>query len=136
MVRFFSPMPIVMTVLTAAALLASPAQAQSVAPFQKISTDRYQFTKIRINHYDAGMIAYLITRPDGIIVVPPNFVVPVGTTAPQKAAPSAAPNTTLSTASTVLPEGVRRIFVLESDNSLVIEATPEGLASLTFALSL
>ena len=42
--------------------------------------------------------------------------------------PKAAPN--------VLPEGVRRIFVLESDNSLVIEAAPEGLASLTLALSL
>ena len=47
-----------------------------------------------------------------------------GAMVPQKAAPN------------VLPEGVRRIFVLESDNSLVIEAAPEGLASLTLALSL
>ena len=117
-------MPIWIVVLTAGTLLASSVQAQSDSPFQKISSDGYRFTKIRIRHYDAGMIADLITRPDGIIVVPPNFVVPAGAMVPPKAAPN------------VLPEGVRRIFVLESDNSLVIEATPEGLASLTLALSL
>ena len=124
MARFFCRIPIWIVVLTAGTLLASSVPAQPDLPFQKISSDGYRFTKIRIKHYDAGMIADLITRPDGIIVVPPNFVVPAGTMVPPKAAPN------------VLTEGVRRIFVLESDNSLVIEATPEGLASLTLALSL
>ena len=126
MAGFSSRMPILMLGLAAATFLVPTARAQSVAPFQKTGSDRYQFTKIRIKHYDAGMIADLITRPDGIIAVPPNFVVPAGMAAPQKAPATA----------NVLPEGVRRIFVLESDNSLVIEATPEGLASLTLALSL
>ena len=93
-------MPIWLTVLTAGTLLSSSVQAQSVSPFQKISSSGYRFTKIRIKHYDTGAMV------------------------PQKVAPN------------VLPEGVQRIFVLESDNSLVIEATPEGLASLTLALSL
>ena len=124
MARLFCQMPIWLTVLTAGTLLSSSVQAQSGSPFQKISSGGYRFTKIRIKHYDAGMIADLITRPDGIIVVPPNFDVPAGTMVPPKAAPN------------VLTEGVRRIFVLESDNALVIEATPEGLASLTLALYL
>ncbi len=140
MAGFFSRMPILMLGLACMTFLMPMAQAQSAAPFQKTGSSRYQFTKIRIKHYDAGVIADLITRPDGIIAVPPNFVVPAGTAAPQKAAPTAAanPNTALSpnTTANVMPEGVRRIFVLESDNSLVIEATPEGLASLTLALSL
>lgn len=124
MAGFSLRMPILITVLVFGIVAASSASAQSAAPFQKTGSDRYQFTKIRIKHYDAGMLADLITRPGGIIAVPPNFVVPAGATTPQKAAPN------------LLPEGVRRIFVLESDNSLVIEATPEGLASLTLALSL
>jgi hypothetical protein len=122
--RFSCQMPIWMTVFAAGTLLASSVQAQSAPPFQKARAGGYQFTKIRIKHYDAGAIADLITRPDGIIIVPPNFVLPAGAMVPQKVVPNA------------LPEGVRRIFVLESDNSLVIEATPEGLASLTLALSL
>jgi len=90
--------------------------------FPPPSGGQYQFTKIRIQHYDAGVIADLITRPAGIIAVPPNFVIPASVGA-AVIPPKAAPN--------VLPEGVRRIFVLESDNSLVIEATPDGLASLS-----
>lgn len=73
--------------------------------------------KIGIQHYDAGVIADLITRPNGIIVVPPNFVVPANPQPqanPAQAAPAVAPLR-------VLPPGVTRIFILQSDNSLVFE---------------
>jgi hypothetical protein len=105
------------------------------------------FTKIGIKHYDPITMADLITREGGIIVVPPNFVTPAGsgsgasatptvTTVPSgpasgaaspfgsrptgsQAAPSAAKN--------VLPEGIKRIYALESDNSLVIESSGTGI---------
>jgi len=104
------------------------------------------FYKIGIKHYDAGVIADAITRRGGIILLPPNFVIPANSVAPGALAP---PTTTQLgpprpqglavpaagppglAAANVLPPGVKRIFVLESDNSLVIEATPQGYDDLT-----
>jgi hypothetical protein len=106
------------------------------------------FTKIGIRHYDAGVMADLATRPSGIIVVPPNYVIPAGAgpafglaapavTTVGRPLPSAAsvlpggvPTAPVVAGTNVLPEGVRRIFVLESDNSLVIEGTPEAAQAL------
>ena len=137
------PIPIL---LASAALCPLAVSAQSALPSTAKPTlpakdaGRYQFTKIGIKHYDAGVMADLITRPDGIIVVPPNFVVPANPVAPTsaaagppKAAPSVQANVQPNTQTNVLPPGVRRIFVLESDNSLVIEATPDGLAQLSLS---
>lgn len=105
--------------------------------------------KIRIRHYDAGMIADALTRPGGIVLLPPNFVIPStavaagGPTAPNvttvggarglnPAAPNGGgPQTGLPTGTNVLPPGVKRIFILESDNSLVVEATAQGYENLT-----
>ena len=105
--------------------------------------------KIRIKHYDAGMIADALTRPGGIILLPPNFVIPSafgaagGPTAPNIATAGAArgltpaaangvgPQPGLPTGANVLPPGVKRIFILESDNSLVVEATAQGYENLT-----
>ena len=111
------------------------------------------FYKIGIKHYDPGVIAELLTHQTGLIDVPPNFVIPSGgnassalsgpavtTVRPPSAfgpavplggtqtltGPQAAP----AAANSVLPDGVKRIFVRHSDNSLVVEATPEGMARL------
>ena len=73
------------------------------------------FTKIQVQHYDAGVMAGLITQPDGIIVVPPNFVI----SAAKQSAASA-----VTTVKPVLPQGIQRIYVLESDNSVVIQTAP------------
>ncbi len=103
------------------------------------------FYKIGIKHYDAGVIADAMTRRGGIIL-PPNFVIPANGAAPGALAPPtvtapglprglnpAAPvaGALPGQAANVLPPGVKRIFVLESDNSLVIEATPQGYDQLT-----
>ena len=74
-----------------------------------------QFTKIQVRHYDAGMMADLITRPGGIIVVPPNFVIAAAKQPPANASTAANP---------VLPPGIQKIYVLESNNSLVIQTAP------------
>ena len=114
-----------------------------------IDTGQNTFYKIGIKHYDAGMIADALTRPGGIILLPPNFVIasassalgaPAGTTITTVGAPRN-PMPTLPAvnnvqagvlaAANVLPPGVKRIFVLASDNSLVIEATPKGYDNLT-----
>ncbi len=121
-----------------------------------------RFYRIGVKHYDAGMMADLATRPDGIIEVPPNFVIPAGSAASAAGMSPAAPAVTTvsprsafgpagglntpvpfgatpavtgpqaapAAANNVLPDGVRRIYARESDNSLVIEATPSGLARL------
>lgn len=104
------------------------------------------FYKIGIKHYDAGVIADAMTRQRGIILLPPNFVIAANAAAP--GAPAPPTTTTLGPqrpqapmalagvapglmATNVLPPGVKRIFILESDNSLVIEATPQGYDNLT-----
>ncbi len=125
-----------------------PLAAWAQVPFVPPPAAPSVFTKIGIRHYDAGVMADLATRPSGIIVVPPNFVVPansgpsfgsaapaittvggppIAVTPPSTAGgvPAVAP-----AATNVLPDGVRRIFVLESDNSLVIEGTPEAAQAL------
>lgn len=132
---------------TAASAPASEMRADFSAPTE--DTGQNSFYKIGIKHYDAGMIADAMTHRDGIILLPPNFVIPSGfagpsvptgpnvttvggprnpgLTAPTGSAPQAGP----LAAANVLPPGVKRIFVLESDNSLVIEATPQGYNNLT-----
>lgn len=111
----------------------------------------WPFYKVGIRHYDAGMMADLITRQDGIILVPPNFVIPANPSAPgmlapptvtTMASPPPGPAATAPTGQTppvagpaaapaaanALPPGIKRIFVLESDNSLVFEADPASRA--------
>ena len=125
--------------------------ADTPTQFSASATDTGQngFYKIGIKHYDAGMIADALTRRGGIILLPPNFVIPsafsasgapAGTTittvgAPRNPAPAApAVNNAQAGAlgaANALPPGVKRIFILESDNSLVIEATPKGYDNLT-----
>ena len=113
-------------------------------------TGQMRFYKIGINHYDAGMLARLIAHQNGLVDVPPNFVVTVNSAAAATPLPPAtntlavpgtpgnSPAVPYSVApmpslvpQTEMPEGVKRIFALQSDNSLVIEATPKGFASLT-----
>ncbi len=120
------------------------------APMEDAGQNR--FYKIGVKHYDAGMLADAMTRRGGIILLPPNFVIPANS-----AAPTALNRLTVTTtggpsgpgmpvpgvngpptgpaaggqAGNVLPPGVKRIFVLESDNSLVVEATPDGIDNLT-----
>lgn len=118
---FSRRMPILLLPLVgmfAMAAVSVSAQSTLFSPFRADTPEHYQFTKIRIRHSDARMIAEMITQSGGIIVVPPNYVYAAGSSAPSAASPA-------------LPPGVRRIFVLESDNSLVIEATSEGLAALS-----
>ena len=45
-------------------------------------TGQNSFYKIGIKHYDAGMIADAMTHRDGIILLPPNFVIPSGFAGP------------------------------------------------------
>lgn len=101
------------------------------------------FTKIGIKHYDAVTMADLITRQGGIIVVPPNFVnsagsgasiaaaTPTVTTVPSGPVSSASspsgPQVASAAANNVLPEGIKRIYALQSDNSLVIESSGTGI---------
>ena len=127
-----------------------------VSPLAPMPEDAGQshFYRIGIQHYDPGVIAELLTRQSGIIDVPPNFVIPSGPTAPlgltgpaaitSVRAPSAfgpavpfggiqnstGPQAAPAAGNSVLPDGVKRIFVRHSDNSLVVEATPEGMARL------
>ncbi len=119
------------------------------AGFPPADAGQNNIYKIRIRHYDAGMIADALTRRGGIIQLPPNFVIPssasvaggptgpnittVGAAAGQ---PPAAPNggglqNGTATGANVLPPGVKRIFILASDNSLVVEATAQGYENLT-----
>ena len=109
--------------------------------------------KIGIKHYDPGVIAELLTHLTGIVEVPPNFVIPSGANAPSGITgptvttvrpPSASgpavpfggtsaltgPQSAPVAANNALPDGVKRIFVRHSDNSLVIEATPDGMARI------
>ena len=105
--------------------------------------------KIRMRHYDAGMIADALTRRGGITLLPPNFVIPsnfgsaggpagpnvttVGAARglPPVAATAAGTQPGQVAGANVLPPGVKRIFILESDNSLVVEATAQGYENLT-----
>ncbi len=128
--------------------LVARAQTSPFPPFAALAGGPSVFTKIGIRHYDAGVMADLATRPSGIIVVPPNFVIPAGT-GPSSALAAPAVTTVggppvspvvpaafggvpiaAPAGTNVLPDGVRRIFVLESDNSLVIEGTPDGAQAL------
>ena len=86
------------------------------------------YAEVRLRHYDAAQMAGLITRPDGIIDVPPNFVfaanaAPPGPAAPVPAGPGQPAGVRPATrgAATVLPDGISRIFALQSNNSLVLE---------------
>ena len=97
-----------------------------------------RFYKISLKYYDALMIARLATHRDGLIEVPPNYPVSATSAAPSPVSASVpavpgSPATEHFSASpeTGLPDGVKRIFALQSDNSLVIEATPKGFAELT-----
>lgn len=129
---------------------AAPLDEQTVADFSTPAQDSGQnsFYKIGIKHYDAGMIADALTRRGGIILLPPNFVIASGAAMPSTsvtptvttvgvprnlgpAAPIGNAAQAGPAAATVLPPGVKRIFVLASDNSLVIEATPQGYDNLT-----
>ncbi len=117
----------------------SMAHAQEPAP----TAPNSQFYKIGVQHYDAGMMADLVTRQDAIVVVPPNFVIADGGLAPVLSggpvvttiggpnnrpvpgpAPAAAPPVNNPMANNRLPDGVQRIYALRADNSLVIEITP------------
>jgi len=129
----------------------APLDAETPAgfPVPAEDTGRNNFYKIGIKHYDAGMIADALTRRGGIILLPPNFVIPSAfaalgmpagpavTTVGVPRNPGLAANTVIappagpSASANVLPPGVKRIFVLASDNSLVVEATPKGYDNLT-----
>lgn len=116
------------------------------------------FTKIGIKHYDAGAMADLITRQGGIILVPPNFVfssgfngsgisagsaTPTVTTVPNggsgPAVPSpfgprpaqTGPSSAPAAANNILPQGIKHIYALESDNSLVIESAGSGITGFS-----
>lgn len=116
----------------------TPSQTAPVSRTEAVS----QFYKIGVQHYDAGMMADLATRQDPIVLVPPNFVIPSGGFAPALSGspavttlgapgPRPVPNT-LPTAAPAptppannrLPDGVERIYALQSNNSLVIQMTP------------
>ncbi len=103
-----------------------------------------QFYKIDVQHYDAGMMADLATRQEAIVLVPPNFVIPSGGFAPVLSGgpavttlgapglrpalntpPNAAP-APMPPANNRLPDGVERIYALQSNNSLVIQMTPDA----------
>lgn len=105
--------------------------------------EQSQIYKTGINRYDARVMADLITRKEGIILVPSNLVM-LGNASP---APLGGPNVTtvggapfgsglpttapangplfnpqaVPAANNVLPDGIKRIFALQSDNSLVFE---------------
>lgn len=127
----------------------SESEARVDLLLQAQDTGPSSFYKVGIKHYDAGVIADAMTRRGGIILLPPNFVIPangaaLGALAPptvttpglprgQSFAAPAAGVLPGQAAANVLPPGVKRIFVLESDNSLVIEATPQGYDDLTGA---
>jgi len=131
-----------------AASAALDTETRAAFPAPAEDTAQNSFYKIGVKHYDAGMIADALTRRGDIIPVPPNFVIPsafggpgtptgpVVTTvgAPRNQAPTApigiAPQAGPQASANILPPGVKRIFVLESDNSLVIEATPQGYDNL------
>lgn len=103
------------------------------------------FTKIGLFHYDAAMMAGLVTRPDGIIDVPPNFVIAVNSAGMPSSAPAGtAPMPGMPTnqggpavrgpvpaVNAILPDGVKRIFALQGDNSLVIKSAPSSFARLS-----
>jgi len=122
--------------------------SETRAVFSAEDTGQSSFYKLGIKHYDAGVIADALTRRSGIILLPPNFVIPAnpgvpGTLGPPNAAtlgaarglgPVAANGGAFQPgqpSANVLPPGVKRIFVLESDNSLVVEATAQGYDNLT-----
>lgn len=130
------------------ALLLGTAHAQT--PSQPDAAS--QLYKIGVQHYDAGMIADLATRQDAIVLVPPNFVIPSGGFAPvlsggpavttlgapglrpaPNTPPTAAPVPT-PPANNRLPDGVERIYALQSDNSLVIQ-TRRGAQPNPFTVS-
>ncbi len=128
-----------------ALLLGAFSAAHAQTPSQPNAAS--QFYKIGVQHYDAGMMADLATRQDPIVVIPLNFVVPSGGFAPALSGgpavitpgapalrpvpnglPTAAPAPTLPApmplANNRLPDGVERIYALQSNNSLVIQMTP------------
>lgn len=123
-----------------ALLLGASSAAHAQTPSQTDAAG--QFYKIGVQHYDAGMMADLVTRQDPIVIVPPNFVIPSGGFAPALSGGPAtttlgapglrpAPNTLPTAASAPtppannrLPDGVERIYALQSNNSLVIQMTP------------
>ena len=89
-------------------------------------------------------MADLATRQDPIILVPPNFVVPSGGFAPAlsggpavitlsapglRSAPNTLPTAApapMPPANNRLPDGVERIYALQSNNTLVIQKTPDA----------
>ncbi len=118
-------------------------RAADVSEGTSADAEQSQIYKTGINHYDARVMADLITRKDGIILVPSNLVM-LGNAAPAALGgpnvttvgggpfgpglPATAPtNGPLSgpqavpVANNVLPDGIKRIFALQSDNSLVFE---------------
>ena len=109
---------------TLAPCLFSVARAQE--PVQ--AAPNSQFYKIGVQHYDAGVMADLVTRQDAIVVVPPNFVLVDSGPAfglLGRPAPAAVPPANNPMPNNRLPDGVQRIYALRADNSLVIETTPD-----------
>ena len=98
-----------------------------------------QFDTIGVQHYDAGMMADLVTRQDAIVMVPPNFVIADNGPAVPPARGTAANSTAVNDpkANNRLPDGVQRIYALRADNSLVIQTTPgfQYRSSLTSPIS-
>lgn len=105
-----------------------------------------QVYKTGINHYDARVMADLITRRSGIILVPSGLVMPGNLGAananmgaggtfgpgvtPNGIVPANGPVPQSPVGSNLLPDGIKRIFALQSDNSLVIETgSADGTAS-------
>ena len=130
------------------------------APADPSPGEQSQIYKTGIAHYDARAMADLITRKDGIILVPSNVVTLGNAAAPgplggsgfmtlgggafgpgQPTANGAQTgpfpgSSAIPTANNVMPDGIRRIFALQSDNSLVIEtgtASPPAAFGSPFA---
>lgn len=118
-------------------------KAADVSAGPAADAEQSQIYKTGINHYDARVMADLITRKDGIILVPSNLVM-LGSAAPAALGgpnvttvgggpfgpglPATAPTNgplpgsqTGPVTNNVLPDGIKRIFALQSDNSLVFE---------------
>ena len=125
-----------------ALFLGAGSAAHAQTPSQPNAAD--QFYTISVQHYDAGVMADLATRQDPIVLVPPNFVVPSGGFAPAlsggpavitfsapglRSAPNTLPTAApapMPPANNRLPDGVERIYALQSNNTLVIQKTPDA----------
>ena len=92
-------LPLLVLPLLGAAVSAQTPE-ETAPPSQSYSQS--QFDTIGVQHYDAGMMADLVTRQDAIVMVPPNFVIadngPAVPPANSTAANSTAANSTAANA--------------------------------------